>query len=604
MFRRSVGSPSSEPRGKIDLKQLRRLFSYTRPYRPQLITGILAVVVAGGLGLLFPLLTGNLFNTAFENSNQDPAKAFAGNLNQIALMLIGIFIVQAIFNYLRVYMLAQVGEGVVADLRKSLFGHLLGLPVRFFESRKTGEITSRLTSDIGTVQGAVSQSLAEFVNQSITLIGGITILFIKNVQLTLVMLSILPAVIIAGAYFGRRLRKISTLYQDKVADANASAEEAITGIRVVKSFTAEDLERNRYATAIAGSYDIALRRARVRAAFVPTIIAAMFIGIAIVMWYGSYLLQTGQLRWGDFVTFLLLTALVAGSIGGFTGLYSQLQEAIGASRRIFELLDTTSDLPETTSPTTLEKVSGRVTFDNVSFRYGDRGEDWVLRNLQLEARPGQVIALVGPSGAGKSTLITLIPRFYDPIEGRILLDDTDIRDLELHNLRSNIGIVPQETQLFSGTIAENIRYGRPNASDTEVIEAARAANAHEFITGFPDAYKTIVGERGVKLSGGQRQRVAIARALLKNPRILILDEATSSLDSESESLVQEALETLMQGRTTFVIAHRLSTIRNADRILVLERGSIVEQGTHDELMRKAGLYRELHDKQFLQDVAA
>jgi ATP-binding cassette, subfamily B, bacterial MsbA len=599
MFRRSALSPSSEPRGRLDFSQLRRLFSYTKPYHLQLTIGILAVVIAGGLGLLFPLITGNLFNTAFAGANA--AASLVQNLDRIGLLLVGIFIFQAVFNYLRVYMLAQVGEGVVADLRKSLFGHLMGLPVRFFESRKTGEITSRLTSDISTVQGAVSQALAEFVNQTITLIGGVIILFVKNVQLTLVMLSILPAVIIAGAYFGRRLRKISTLYQDKIAEANASAEEAITGIRVVKSFTAEGLEQQRYASTIADSYQIALRRARVRAGFIPTIIAAMFIGIGIVLWYGSRLLLTGDLLWGDFIAFMLLTVLVAGSIGGFTGLYSQLQEAIGASRRIFELLDTASDLPETATPKQLSKVQGRVTFDNVSFRYGDRGEDWVLRKISLEARPGEVIALVGPSGAGKSTLITLIPRFYDPIEGRILLDGTDIRDLSLHELRSNIGIVPQETQLFSGTIAENIRYGRSSASDDEVIEAAKAANAHEFISGFPDGYKTIVGERGVKLSGGQRQRVAIARALLKNPRILILDEATSSLDSESESLVQEALEVLMQGRTTFVIAHRLSTIRNADRILVLERGQVVEQGTHDELLRKAGLYKDLHDKQFLQD---
>jgi ATP-binding cassette, subfamily B, bacterial MsbA len=604
MFRRSVGSLSSEPKGSIDLKQLRRLFAYTKPYRLQLVIGILAVVVAGGLGLLFPLITGDLFNTAFADTDGNAAASLVRNLDRIGLLLVGVFILQAVFNYLRVYMLAQVGEGVVADLRKSLFGHLLGLPVKFFESRKTGEITSRLTSDIGTVQGAVSQSLAEFVNQSITLIGGIIILFVKNVQLTLVMLSILPAVIIAGAYFGRRLRKISTVFQDKIADANASAEEAITGIRVVKSFTAEGLEQTRYATAIGESYTIALQRARVRAAFIPTIIAAMFIGIGIVLWYGSRLLLTGDLLWGDFIAFMLLTVLVAGSIGGFTGLYSQLQEAIGASRRIFELLDTTSDLPEAATPKTLGQVSGRLSFENVSFRYGDRGEDWVLRAISLEAKPGEVIALVGPSGAGKSTLITLIPRFYDPVEGRILLDGTDIRDLELHNLRGNIGIVPQETQLFSGTIAENIRYGRPTASDEEVFEAAKAANAHEFISGFPDGYKTIVGERGVKLSGGQRQRVAIARALLKNPRILILDEATSSLDSESESLVQEALETLMQGRTTFVIAHRLSTIRNADRILVLDQGRILEQGTHDDLMRKAGLYKDLHDKQFLQDVVS
>ncbi len=599
MFRRSTPSPNSDTKEKPDYSQLRRLFSYTKPYRLQLTIGLFSVMIASGLGLVFPLATGNLFNTAFQGTNA--AESFLQNLNRIALFLIGIFLFQAVFNYLRTYLLGLVGEGVVADLRKSLFQHLMGLPIHFFESRKTGEITSRLTSDISTVQGAVSQALAQFISQLITLVGGVIVIFILNTRLTLVMLSVIPAAIIAGAYFGRRLRKVSTGYQDKIAEANASADEAISSIRVVKSFTAEGLESSRYASLIAESYKVALRRARIRAFFVPSILLAMFTGIGLVLWYGSRLILLGQLQWGDFISFMLLTVMVAGSIGTFTGLYSQLQESLGASKRIFELFDTTTDLPEAATPKKPDRLQGRISFENVSFRYGDRGEDWVLRGIRLEAHPGEVIALVGPSGAGKSTLITLIPRFYDPVEGRILLDSVDIRELELHYLRSHIGIVPQETQLFSGTIAENIRYGRPYASDDEVIEAAKAANAHEFISGFPDSYQTIVGERGVKLSGGQRQRVAIARALLKNPRILILDEATSSLDSESESLVQEALETLMQGRTTFVIAHRLSTIRNADRILVLERGSIVEQGTHDELMRKAGLYKDLHDKQFLQE---
>ena len=597
MFRRLASRSNSDDtnaRKRPDLRQLQRLFGYTRPYRIQLIIGILAVSIASGLGFVFPALAGRLFNTAFAEGGS----AAFDNLNQIALILIGVFVFQAAFNYLRVYNLALVGEGVVADLRKSLYAHLLTLPVKFFEGRKTGEITSRLTSDITTVQGAVSQALAQFINQSITLVGGTIYLFILNFKLSLVMLSIIPAVIIAGAYFGRKLRRISTRFQDQVADANASAEEAITGIRVVKSFTAEGLETDRYGAAINDSYKIALQRARVRALFVPSIIMAMFTGIGIVLWYGSRLVLAGSLPGGDLITFLLLTVFVAGSIGSFTGLYSQLQEALGASKRIFELLDTGSDLPQVEEARDLSTVQGNIRFENVSFRYGDRGEEWVLQNISLDARPGEVLALVGPSGAGKSTLVTLIPRFYDPVEGRILLDGTDIRELDLLDLRHHIGIVPQETQLFSGTVRENIRYGRPEASDDEVVEAAKAANAHDFIEDFPDGYETIVGERGVKLSGGQRQRVAIARALLKNPRILILDEATSSLDSESEALVQEALEHLMTGRTTFVIAHRLSTIRNADRILVLDNGEILQQGTHEALMREGGLYKDLYEKQF------
>ncbi len=593
MFRRSVSSNNDR---KFDFRQLRRLFSYTKPYRLQLFVGLLSVTIASSLGLVFPLATGNLFNTAFQGSNA--AEAFMQNLNKIGLFLIGIFLFQAVFNYLRTYLLGLVGEGVVADLRKSLFKHLMGLPISFFESRKTGEITSRLTSDISTVQGAVSQALAQFISQLITLIGGVVVIFILNTKLTLVMLSIIPAAIIAGAYFGRRLRKISTGYQDKIAEANASADEAISGIRVVKSFTAESLESNRYNTLITESYKVALRRAQVRALFIPSILLAMFTGIGLVLWYGSRLILLGELQWGDFISFMMLTVMVAGSIGTFTGLYSQLQESLGASKRIFELLDLQSDLVESTTPKPLDGVQGRITFDKVSFRYGDRGDEWVLQDLILEAKPGEVVALVGPSGAGKSTLITLIPRFYDPTQGRILLDDRDIREMSLLDLRAQIGIVPQETQLFSGTVAENIRYGRPDASDNEVIEAAKAANAHSFISDFPEGYKTVVGERGVKLSGGQRQRVAIARALLKNPRILILDEATSSLDSESEALVQEALEVLMQGRTTFVIAHRLSTIRNAHKILVLDDGQIIQQGSHDDLLQQGGLYKDLYERQF------
>ena len=605
MFRRAA-RPAGEDRATFDWKQLRRLYGFTRPYRSSLIIGIIATFVAGGFFLLFPLLVARLFNVAFEGGlgalrgiqDSSAGPATRGELNLVGGLLIAVFVGQAFFNFLRVYNLGLVGEGVVADLRKAVFGRLMTLSVRFFESRKVGEITSRLTSDVTTLQGVVSGSLAQLINQSVTLVGGIAILFVLDWRLSLVMLAIIPAVVLAGAYFGRKLRGISRDFQDALADANANAEEALTGVRVVKSFTAEELERRRYARGIDRSYTTAVRRARIRALFVPSIIMAMFTGIGVVLWYGSQLVLSGTLPPGNLLAFLFLTVTVAGSIGNFTSLYSQLQESFGASRRIFELLDERSDLEEKDVPTKLETVRGRVQFEGVDFRYGDRGEAWVLQDVGLEARPGEVVALVGPSGAGKSTLVSLIPRFYDPSQGRILLDGIDLRDVGLLELRAHIGIVPQETQLFSGTVRENIRYGRPEATDDEVKAAAEAANAHEFILSFPEGYETVVGERGVKLSGGQRQRIAIARALLKDPRILILDEATSSLDSESEALVQEALDVLMQGRTVFVIAHRLSTVRNADRILVLDGGRITQQGSHTALMAQGGLYRSLYERQF------
>ncbi len=591
MLRPSFRPSSSASFQRTDLKQLRRLFAFVKPYRWQLFAGIVAVAVASGLGLIFPQFVGQFFDGFVSGSS-------ATALNRVVILLLIVFLVQAIFNFLRTYLLALVGEGVVADMRTALYRHLIFLPVRFFESRKTGEITSRLTSDVSVVQGAVSQALAQLINQSVLLLGSIVLLFITNLRLTLLMLAVVPVVVLAAAFFGRRLRKISTDFQDRVADANASAEEALVGIRVVKSFTAEALEANRYGVLVRQSYRIALKRAVLRALFIAGIFLAMFSAISVVLWYGGQLVLTASLSAGDLVKFLLYTFFVAGAVGALTGLYSQFQEALGASKRIFDLLDEQSDLPEAKTAEKLKHPKGQLSFDKVSFRYGDRGKEHVLENVSLDVAAGQVIALVGPSGAGKSTLVTLIPRFYDPSAGRILLDGIDIRELKLKDLRANIGIVPQETQLFSGTIAENIRYGRPGSNDDELQVAAQAANAHEFITAFPDGYQTIVGERGVKLSGGQRQRVAVARALLKNPRILILDEATSSLDSESEALVQAALETLMQGRTTFVIAHRLSTVRSADRILVLDDGRIVEQGDHESLMAQAGLYRDLYERQF------
>lgn len=600
--------PTAAAKGKrFDPRTLRRVLTYTRPYRLRLIAALAASALGSLVFLAFPVVVGDLFNTAFGAAGPaltgfaaggGAAGATIADLDRIALVLVGVFVLNALTSYVRVYQLAYVGEGVVARLRRDLFAHVLTLSVAFFERRNTGEITSRLTSDIATIQSAVSNVLVQLVTQAISLLGGVIVLLVINPRLTLVMLAVLPPVIVAGAIFGRRLRRISTAFQDELATANARAEEAIAGVRVVQSFTAEPFEAARYGVAIDATLRSALRRARVRATFVPTVFSGFFLGVALVLWFGGRLALAGELPPGDLITFLLLTVTVAGSIGAFTGLFAQVQEAIGASTRVFELLDTASDLPTEASPIAMAQPRGDVRFEGVSFRYGDRGDAWVLHDIDLLARSGEVTALVGPSGAGKSTLVTLLSRFHDPTEGRITLDGVDVRRLGLHDLRRHVGVVPQETLLFSGTIAENIRYGRPDASDAEVEAAAVAANADGFVRGFPDGYATIVGERGIKLSGGQRQRIAIARALLKNPRILVLDEATSSLDSESEALVQEALERLMEGRTTFVIAHRLSTVVRADRIVVLSGGRVVQSGTHPDLLAQGGLYADLYARQF------
>ncbi len=556
---------------------------------------LIGVLVASGLGLVFPRIMGNLVDTVVGQPQGDTAA-----LNRTALFLVAVFLGQAAFNFFRVYFLSAMGEGIVADLRSRTYEHLMTLPVKFFDQRKTGEITSRLTSDAAVVQTTVSTSLAAALAQGITLVGGVILLFVLSFTLSVAVLTFLPVAIVAAAVFGRRLRKVSTAFQDKIAEANAGAEESIAAIRVVKWFSAEAVETNRYRMAVQGSYRIALRRARLRAVFGPLVTFVAFSTLAFVLWRGGRLVIAGQMTTGDLVSFLLYTLIVAGAIGTFTGLYGDLQEALGASRRIFELLDERNDLGEPAGPAVMSG-HGTVTFDDVSFRYSDRDVD-VLAGVNLDAQPGEVVALVGPSGAGKSTLVQLIPRFFDVSGGRVLVDGVDVRQVRRLDLRRRMAAVPQETQLFSGTIAENLRVGKPDATDDELQSATRAANAHDFIARFPSGYETIVGERGIKLSGGQRQRVAIARALLKDPRILILDEATSSLDSEAEALVQQALETLMRGRTTFVIAHRLSTVRQADRILVLDNGRIVEEGTHDSLLEAGGLYGELYARQFRDEV--
>ncbi|WP_036258455.1 ABC transporter ATP-binding protein [Meiothermus cerbereus] len=586
-------TPPSASASRRDFRQLSRLLAYTRPYRLGLLLAGISSLISTGFFLAFPQLVSRMLDTSiFEQGN-------LAQIDRYTLLLVLVFAGQAVFSGLQNYLFARSGEGVVADLRRHLFSHLLSLSPRFFENHKTGDITSRLTSDVATVQGVVSTALVQLFTTPLMFAATLTILFWTNWKLSSFILAVVPVVILVAIVLGRMIRRLSKAYQDKVAEANARAEESISGIRVVQSFTAEKLEAERYSQLIGESYRTALRRALVSSGLSGVVFFTIFSALGLIFWYGGRLVSLGEITPGQLVSFILYAFNVAASVGTLAGIWSQVQSALGASSRIFELLDTPSDLKEPENPYPLVAVRGEVRLEDVHFAYDERGA--ILRGVNLTALPGQVVALVGPSGAGKSTLIALIPRFYDVTRGRITLDGVDIRQLRLVDLRRQIALVPQETLLFSGSIEENIRYGNPLASQAEVIEAAKAANAHEFISAFPQGYQTLVGERGVKLSGGQRQRIAIARALLKNPRILILDEATSSLDSESEALVQEALDKLMQGRTTFVIAHRLSTVRNADQIVVLDKGQIVQQGTHEELLAQGGLYRDLYELQFREE---
>lgn len=584
------------PKAKINkqsLSKIRYLLKYLRPYRLKFGAGIGFLMLTSVAMLLIPNQMGELIDAATQS-----LEGGEGSVDRIALVLLGILVVQAILSFFRVYWFVEVAEKSLAQIRKDLYLKLIRFPMEFFNKNRVGELGSRISADLSQIQDSITTTLAQFLRQLLFLIGGIIALTFVSGKLTLMMLAVLPVLVVVAIVFGRYIRKLSRKAQDQLAESNVVVEETLQGISNVKAFTNEAYESKRYAGNIQKVVAIALRNAKFRAGFISFISIGLLGVILCVVWFGSRMVYTGEISIGDLTKFILYSMFVGGAMGGFAELYTQLQKTVGASERVLELLQEEHEPiavspSESTAVESYRKLDGNIRFDNVSFQYPGRAEVPVLRGVSFEASMGERIALVGPSGAGKSTIASLLLRFYEPTSGQILFDHIPSTEFTLTAIRSQVAIVPQDVLLFGGTILENIAYGKIGASQEEIEEAAHRANAHEFIQSFPDGYQTVVGERGVKLSGGQRQRIAIARALLKNPAILILDEATSSLDSESERLVQEALEELMKNRTSLIIAHRLSTIREADKIIVLDKGQVQESGRHQDLMLKDGLYRYL-----------
>jgi len=584
---------NDSPKKRIDWNALKRgtkLYSYIRPYRRQFLLGVLFLFLSSAANLVFPKLLGDLVNASSSEN-------FASSIQKVALLLFGVLLLQATFSYFRIVLFVKVAEKGLAALRQATYEKILRLPMSFFNTRRVGELNSRISSDISQLQETFTTTLAEFIRQLIIITGGIVLLLFTSIKLTLFMLAILPIIVLAAVAFGKFIRKYAKKVQDEVADSNTIVEETFQGISSVKAYTNELYELSRYKTRTESVAQTAIKGGYYRAAFASFIVLGLFGAVVAVIWQGSLLIAEGKLDAGELISFVLYSSFIGGSIGGMADVYARIQKAVGATEELLEIFEYEEEpiqfknREEAIDP----KLKGSLSFNEVQFAYPSRKELLVLKGLSFHAFAGQKIALVGSSGAGKSTVMNLILGFYHPNKGTILIDGKELSSYDLTGYRQQLALVPQDVMLFGGSIASNIEYGDPGVSISQIQEAAKKAYAHDFITSFPDGYETLVGERGIQLSGGQRQRIAIARALLCNPAILLLDEATSSLDSESEAEVQKALEVLMQGRTSIVIAHRLSTIRNADLILVMEEGQIVEQGNYSGLIaQKKGRFKDLH----------
>lgn len=578
---------------KQNLEKIGTIFRFLMPYKWAFILGLVFLLFSSLTLLTFPFVAGKLIDAA------QGTEWIVSDINSIALILVAILAIQSVFSFFRVWLFALVSERSMRDIRLALYSRMVRLPMTFFDKRRTGELISRITADVSLLQDTFSVTLAEFFRQIITLVAGVGFLLFNTPKLTLFMLGTFPVLVLIAMVFGKFIRKLSKKTQDELAAANVIVEETLQSISTVKSFVGEAYESARYGKGLNSVVGVALRQAKFRGAFISFIIFALFGGIVGVMWYGASLVGSGEMSVGELVSFVLYTTFIGGSIAGLGDIYGQVQKAIGSSERVLEILD---EEAESEGGDIALDFKGKIDFKNLRFHYPTRPEIDVLKDLSFHVNPGEKVALAGHSGAGKSTIIQLLLRFYDIQNGSILVDDKNINNWDLKALRSKVGMVPQEVLLFGGSIRENISYAKPDASEEEIILAAKKANAWQFISKFPEGLETLVGERGVKLSGGQRQRVAIARAILKNPSILILDEATSSLDAESESLVQEALDELMKGRTTIIIAHRLATIRKVDRIYVLKDGEIIEEGNHQDLLKKdEGFYANLVRLQFAEN---
>lgn len=589
------------PKAKLNketLSHVAKLLSYLKPYRGKFIAALFFLLLSSLVGLAFPSFVGALIDTAQGKRTNDFLPA---TIPGILLLAFIVLVLQAIISFFRILWFVGVGERALADIRKDTYLKLITLPMDFFSGRRVGELNSRISADLSQVQDTLTTTIAEMIRQAVLLVGGIVFMSIISKKLVFTLLIVLPILIVAAVFFGRFIKKISRQAQDKLAESNTIVDETLMGIANVKAFVNEPFEAGRYSGAIREVANIAIKGAKFRGMFSSFIVLCLFGGILGVIGYGCVLVSEGEITFGQLLQFSLYAMFLASSLGSFPEMFANVQKTVGASERVLEILAEQGEEVSIVDHVDYveQKIVGNLDFRNVGFSYPSRKETEVLSNVSFEAKAGERVAIVGPSGSGKSTTAALILQFYKPQTGEILFDGKPANQYSLTDIRNQVAIVPQDVMLFGGTILENIAYGRLNASEEQIIKAAQRANAHQFISSFPEGYATVVGERGVKLSGGQRQRIAIARALLKNPSILILDEATSSLDSESERLVQEALEELMKGRTSIIIAHRLSTIREADRIIVMEKGKLLESGTHKELMEnEEGLYRYLSSLQF------